>query len=105
MINARAITIEGVAPPNTTKRSGKLRPEILVFTERYATNSAKIVPIQAAITPYTTDRQILSRYCELVTTGIQASKPKLFQAIPLDILTRKEVITMEERGKITATNA
>ena len=105
IIRAKAITMDGVAPPNTTSRSGRLRPVIFVLTERYATNSDKIVPMQAAIIPYPTERQILSRYCELVMTGIQASIPKLSSARPLDILTRKEVTTMDVSGRITAMNA
>ena len=61
--------------------------------------------MQAATTPYTTDRQMLSMYWELVMTGIQASIPKLPSSTPLDILTRNEVMTIEPKGRMTAMKA
>ena len=46
-----------------------------------------------------------SRYWLFSSTGIQASMPKLSSRMPLDILTMKEVITMDPRGRITARKA
>ena len=75
IIKAKAITIEGVEPPTTVRRSGSVRPRSVVLTARYETNKLKSVPMVAAMMPYRTEFQIVSMYWADVMTGIHGSNP------------------------------